>query len=219
MSEMNISQNSTLFILSPENLIFHLDTDDISELSSNTTKISKETEIKIINNTTDFIAIKIKTTKRSNYIMSPASIFVLTPKEEKNINIRFVRNEGEKLKLKNYKVLFEGIIIKEEEKDLNIKDLFDKYTKNDNKINTYTIQIESKFLDKNGNASLSMSNSNLTKITNISNNNNNYISDSKINNKRNKNKDFNLIDLSNASDTQITWALIIAIFIGIYILS
>ena len=219
MSEMNISQNSTLFILSPENLIFHLDTDDISELSSNTTKISKETEIKIINNTTDFIAIKIKTTKRSNYIMSPASIFVLTPKEEKNINIRFVRNEGEKLKLKNYKVLFEGIIIKEEEKDLNIKDLFDKYTKNDNKINTYTIQIESKFLDKNGNASLSMSNSNLTKITNISNNNNNCISDSKINNKGNKNKDFNLIDLSNASDTQITWALIIAIFIGIYILS
>ena len=219
MSEMNISQNSPLFILSPENLIFHLDTDDISELSSNTTKISKETEIKIINNTTDFIAIKIKTTKRSNYIMSPASIFVLTPKEEKNINIRFVRNEGEKLKLKNYKVLFEGIIIKEEEKDLNIKDLFDKYTKNDNKINTYTIQIESKFLDKNGNASLSMSNSNLTKITNISNNNNNFISDSKINNKGNKNKDFNLIDLSNASDTQITWALIIAIFIGIYILS
>ena len=219
MSEMNISQNSPLFILSPENLIFHLDTDDISELSSNTTKISKETEIKIINNTTDFIAIKIKTTKRSNYIMSPASILVLTPKEEKNINIRFVRNEGEKLKLKNYKVLFEGIIIKEEEKDLNIKDLFDKYTKNDNKINTYTIQIESKFLDKNGNASLSMSNSNLTKITNISNNNNNFISDSKINNKGNKNKDFNLIDLSNASDTQITWALIIAIFIGIYILS
>ena len=219
MSEMNISQNSPLFVLSSENLIFHLDTDDISELSSNTTKISKETEIKIINNTTDFIAIKIKTTKRSNYIMSPASIFVLTPKEEKNINIRFVRNEGEKLKLKNYKVLFEGIIIKEEEKDLNIKDLFDKYTKNENKVNIYTIQIESQFLDKNGNASLSMSNSNLTKISNNSNVNNTCISDSKINNKGNKNTDFNLIDLSNASDTQITWALIIAIFIGIYILS
>ena len=219
MSEMNISQNSPLFILSPENLIFHVDTDDISELSSNTAKISKETEIKIINTTTDFIAIKIKTTRKNNYIMSPASIFVLTPKEEKNINIRFVRNEGEKLKLKNYKVLFEGIIIKEEEKDLNIKDLFDKYTKNENKVNIYTIQIESQFLDKNGNASLSMSNSNLTKISNNSNVNNTCISDSKINNKGNKNTDFNLIDLSNASDTQITWALIIAIFIGIYILS
>ena len=213
---MNISQNSPLFALSTENLIFHLDTDDISELSSSITKIEKETEIKIINKTTDFIAIKIKTTRKNNYIMSPASNFILTPREEKNINIRFIRNEGEKLKLKNYKVLFEGIIIKEEEKNLNIKDLFDKYTKNENKVNTYTIQIESQFLDKNGNASLSMSNSNLTKISKI---NNTCISDTKINNDLNKNTDFNLIDLSYASDTQITLALIIAIFVGIYILS
>ena len=162
MSEINNSPNSPLFTLSPENLIFHLDTDDISELSSNTTKISKETEIKIINKTNDFIAIKIKTTKKNNYIMSPSSNFILNPNEEKEITIRFIRNEGEKLKLKNYKVLFEGIIIEEEEKDLIVKDLFDKYSKNENKSKTYTIQVESQFLDKNGNDSLSLSNSILT---------------------------------------------------------
>ena len=198
---------SSLFSLTPERLIFNLDTDNISELSSNTSRISKEIQIKIINISDNFAAIKIKTTKKKNYIMSPSSEFILEPKEEKEINIRFKRDENEKLKLKSHKVQFEGIAIKEIDKDLSVKDLFDKYTKSENKVDIITKQIETEFFDRNGNNLLSMSNSNISKTSTL--NNTNIIN----------NNDMNLIDLRKASDSNIIIALALALFIGLFILN
>ena len=210
---------SSLFSLTPERLIFNLDTDNISELSSNTSRISKEIQIKIINISDNFAAIKIKTTKKKNYIMSPSSEFILEPKEEKEINIRFKRDENEKLKLKSHKVQFEGIAIKEIDKDLSIKDLFDKYTKSENKIDIITKQIETEFFDRNGNNLLSMSNSNISKTSTL--NNTNIINNNDINDDINviQNNDMNLIDLRKASDSNIIIALALALFIGLFILN
>jgi hypothetical protein len=210
---------SSLFSLTPERLIFNLDTDNISELSSNTSRISKEIQIKIINISDNFAAIKIKTTKKKNYIMSPSSEFILEPKEEKEINIRFKRDENEKLKLKSHKVQFEGIAIKEIDKDLSIKDLFDKYTKSENKVDIITKQIETEFFDRNGNNLLSMSNSNISKTSTL---NNTYINtNNDINDDINviQNNDMNLIDLRKASDSNIIIALALALFIGLFILN
>ena len=187
---------SSLFQITPERLIFNLDTDNISELSANTSKISKDIHIKIINVSTNSIAIKIKTTKKNNYIMSPSSEFVIPPKEEKEVNIRFKRDEGEKLKLKSHKVLFEGIEIKEEDKDLSVKELFDKYTKGENKVDVITRKIESEFFDKNGNNLSSLSNT-LGKVSDISNTN---IEINNVSN-TNKNKDIhNNIDVHSNTD-------------------
>lgn len=210
---------SSLFSLTPERLIFNLDTDNISELSSNTSRISKEIQIKIINISDNFAAIKIKTTKKKNYIMSPSSEFILEPKEEKEINIRFKRDENEKLKLKSHKVQFEGIAIKEIDKDLSIKDLFDKYTKSENKVDIITKQIETEFFDRNGNNLLSMSNSNISKTSTL--NNTNIINNNDINDDINviQNNDMNLIDLRKASDSNIIIALALALFIGLFILN
>ena len=207
---------SSLFSLTPERLIFNLDTDNISELSSNTSRISKEIQIKIINISDNFAAIKIKTTKKKNYIMSPSSEFILEPKEEKEINIRFKRDENEKLKLKSHKVQFEGIAIKEIDKDLSIKDLFDKYTKSENKVDIITKQIETEFFDRNGNNLLSMSNSNISKTSTL---NNTYINTNNDNINVTQNNDMNLIDLRKASDSNIIIALALALFIGLFILN
>ena len=209
---------SSLFSLTPERLIFNLDTDNISELSSNTSRISKDIQIKIINTSDNFAAIKIKTTKKKNYIMSPSSEFILEPKEEKEINIRFKRDENEKLKLKSHKVQFEGIAIKEIDKDLSIKDLFDKYTKSENKVDIITKQIETEFFDRNGNNLLSMSNSNISKTCTLNNTN---IINNDINDDINviQNNDMNLIDLRKASDSNIIIALALALFIGLFILN
>ena len=208
---------SSIFQITPERLIFNLDTDNISELSSNTSKISKDIQIKIINVSNNFIAIKIKTTKKNNYIMSPSSEFLIAPKEEQEVNIRFKREENEKLKLKSHKVLFEGIEIKEEDKNLTVKELFNKYTKGENKVDIITKQLESEFFDNNGNSLLSMSNT-ISKISNITNINNTNID---INNKDNNNKcnDMNLIDLRKASDKNIITALILALIIGLFFLN
>ena len=214
----------SIFQITPERLIFNLDTDNISELSSNTSKISKDIQIKIINVSNNFIAIKIKTTKKNNYIMSPSSEFLIAPKEEQEVNIRFKREENEKLKLKSHKVLFEGIEIKEEDKNLTVKELFNKYTKGENKVDIINKQLESEFFDNNGNSLLSMSNT-ISKISNITNiNNTNIDINNKDNNNNNLNKinkcnDMNLIDLRKASDKNIITALILALIIGLFILN
>ena len=210
----------SIFQITPERLIFNLDTDNISELSSNASKISKDIQIKIINVSNNFIAIKIKTTKKNNYIMSPSSEFLIAPKEEQEVNIRFKREENEKLKLKSHKVLFEGIEIKEEDKNLTVKELFNKYTKGENKVDIITKQLESEFFDNNGNSLLSMSNT-ISKISNINNTNidiNNKDNNNNLN-KINKSNDMNLIDLRNASDKNIITALILALIIGLFILN
>ena len=215
---------SSIFQITPERLIFNLDTDNISELSSNTSKISKDIQIKIINVSNNFIAIKIKTTKKNNYIMSPSSEFLIAPKEEQEVNIRFKREENEKLKLKSHKVLFEGIEIKEEDKNLTVKELFNKYTKGENKVDIITKQLESEFFDNNGNSLLSMSNT-ISKISNITNiNNTNIDINNKDNNNNNLNQinkcnDMNLIDLRKASDKNIITALILALIIGLFFLN
>ena len=207
MSEIKQSENEpVLFMISPEKVEFNLDTDNISELSSNTEKISKETEMKIINKSEDFIAIKIKTNKQSNYILTPPSL-ILSPKEEKIIKIRFNRNEGENLELKSHKILFEGFSISPEEKDQDPNELYIKYIKGKIKA-VNSITAKTKFFDKNQ-----------RNISTISNINISNINDSKIPDIKNNKDEIDIFDLTKASNRDIIIALVLALFIGLFILN
>ena len=199
MSEIKSDENQSLFNISPNKLSFYLDTDNILLLSQGTEKISKEIEIKINNLSSEFIIIKIKTTKKNNYIMTPSS-FVLSPKEENIIKIRFKRDEGEKLELKSHKIQFEGCIISQEDKDLNVDDLYKKYIKNGNK-DVNNIIAKTYFFDKNGNNLSSLTSSNISNINNT------------------EIKDFNLGDLNKVNNRDIIFALILALIMGFYILN
>ena len=207
MSEIKQSENEpVLFMISPEKVEFNLDADNISELSSNTEKISKETEMKIINKSEDFIAIKIKTNKQSNYILTPPSL-ILSPKEEKIIKIRFNRNEGENLELKSHKILFEGFSISPEEKEQDPNELYIKYIKGKIKI-ANSITAKTKFFDKNQRNISTISNINISKINN-----------SKIPDIKNNKDEIDIFDLTKASNRDIIIALVLALFIGLFILN
>ena len=199
MSEIESNQKQSLFNITPNKLSFYLDTDNILLLSQGTEKISKEIEIKINNLSSEFIIIKIKTTKKNNYIMTPSS-FILSPKEENIIKIRFKRDEGEKLELKSHKIQFEGCIISQEDKDLNADDLYKKYIKNGNK-DVNNIIAKTYFFDKNGNNLSSLTSSNISNINNT------------------EIKDFNLGDLNKVNNRDIIFALILALIVGFYILN
>ena len=199
MSEIESNQKQSLFNITPNKLSFYLDTDNILLLSQGTEKISKEIEIKINNLSSEFIIIKIKTTKKNNYIMTPSS-FVLSPKEENMIKIRFKRDEGEKLELKSHKIQIEGCIISQEDKDLNVDDLYKKYIKNGNK-DVNNIIAKTYFFDKNGNNLSSLTSSNISNINNT------------------EIKDFNLADLNKVNNRDIIFALILALIVGFYILN
>ena len=164
MSELNFQEDKSLYTIDPEILIFKLDTDNLLELNSNKSKISKQIELKIKNEVNEYLSFKIKTTKKLNYIITP-SYFIIAPKEEKIIKIRFKRDEGEELKLKPYKILLEGFIIKENEKDIESKKLFEKYKKSGEKVVAKIIQVRSQFIDKNDNH-LSLSSSNSSELKN-----------------------------------------------------
>ena len=199
MSEIESNQKQSLFNITPNKLSFSLDTDNILLLSQGTEKISKEIEIKINNLSSEFIIIKIRTTKKNNYIMTPSS-FILSPKEENIIKIRFKRDEGEKLELKSHKIQFEGCIISQEDKDLNVDDLYKKYIKNGNK-DVNNIIAKTYFFDKNGNNLSSLTSSNISNINNT------------------EIKDFNLGDLNKVNNRDIIFALILALIVGFYILN
>ena len=231
MSETNTNQNApVLFMISPEKIEFHLDTDNITELSASTTKISKESEIKIINKSEDFIAIKIKTANKNNYIMTPASL-IISPKEESVIKIRFNRDEGEKLELKSHRILFEGFTITPEEKDQDPNDLYNKYIKGKIKV-PYSIKAKTKFFDKNQGNISTIANSNISKIseinsgikTNIDETNKDEFNKEETNkieinkDETNKNK-IDIYDLTKASNKDIIIALVLALFIGLFVLN
>ena len=199
MSEIESNPNQPLFNITPNKLSFSLDTDNILLLSQGTEKISKEIEIKINNLSSEFIIIKIRTTKKNNYIMTPSS-FILSPKEENMIKIRFKRDEGEKLELKSHKIQIEGCIISQEDKDLNVDDLYKKYIKNGNK-DVNNIIAKTYFFDKNGNNLSSLTSSNISNINNT------------------EIKDFNLGDLNKVNNRDIIFALILALIVGFYILN
>ena len=205
MSEIKLNQNQSLFDISPNKLSFSLDTDNILLLSQSTEKISKEIEIKITNLSSELIIIKIKTTKKNNYIMTPTS-FILSPKEEKIIKIRFKRDEGEKLELKSHKIQFEGCIISDEEKDLDVDDLYKKYIKSGNK-DINNIIVKTYFFDKNGN--------NLSSLSSLSSANLSNINNTEIKN----DKDFNLADLNKVNNREIIFALILALIVGFYVIN
>ena len=156
MTELNIQEDQSLFTTDPEILIFKLDTENLLELSSNKSKISKELDLKVKNGYNEYLSFRIKTIKKFNFIITP-SYCIIMPKEEKLIKVRFKRDEGEELKLKSYKIQLEGFIISKDDKDINAKELFDKYKKSGEKVIGKIKQIRCKFLDKYDNNISSLS--------------------------------------------------------------
>ena len=220
MSDLNIKENNDLYSLEPylDIITFKLDTDNILELNSNTKEInSKENEIKIKNKSDNYLAFKIKTTKKDNYPIKPGS-FILSPKEEIIINIKFRRKEGDnKIKLKSHKILIEGFSIDNEEKNQDINEIFDKYKKNKIQVIGKIITLQTQFLDNNGNNSLKIKETKSKEIENslyiTGGPENDKESEEKINNKE-KNLD-EKIDFTKISSEHILLALILSLILGL----
>ena len=127
-SELNFDNSKEVFSLDKEILSFKLDISELLESEPIKSSISSETEIKITNLTNDYIAFRTKTTKKKYYTVQP-SLFVIPPKEIKNVKISFFVKEGEKPKWHGHKFRFEGFVIQPNEKDMEPKNIFSEYIK------------------------------------------------------------------------------------------
>ena len=105
-------------------------------------------QIVVKNLSQEYISLRVKTTKKQNYTVEP-SYFILNPSETKIINIYFYINKVEEINEKGHKFKFEGFIIKESEKNKNIKNIFADYIKNGIKVRGNFIKKYVKFIDDN----------------------------------------------------------------------
>ena len=123
------------------------------------------------------------------------------------MKIRFNRNEGENLELKSHKILFEGFSISSEEKYQDPNELYNKYIKGKIK-DAIKITAKTKFFDKNQRNISTISNIDISKIN-----------DSKIPDIKNNKDETDIFDLTKASNRDIIIALVLALFIGLFILN
>ena len=147
---MDISKE--LFKLDKDVLEFVISASMISKLSSVPTRAShlrplSELKLTITNLTSEYIAFRIKTTKKDYYAVEP-TYGVLTPNGEQKIKITYYGKTGVKPNSKDHKFRVEGFIIPEEQKNETIKDLFQEYIKKEIKVSGNSIKLHAKFTEE-----------------------------------------------------------------------
>ena len=166
---MDVSKE--LFKLDKDELNFTINSAMISKLSTSSThsvhlKPLSETEITVTNLTSDYIAFRIKTTKKANYSVQPSHC-VLNPNGTQTIKIIYYDKPGQKINSKDHKFRFEGIVIPEAQKNEPLNELFRDYAKKEIKVQGNSLKLLAKFTQEENlidNIDNNMSNDNNNKL-------------------------------------------------------
>lgn len=136
--ELKMDTSKEVFQLNKDILSFKINPKIYNNLISNSLYSNQlqpisEEDIIVTNLTQNYLAFRTKTTKKENYSVNPIYC-VISPNENKNINIVFYTKSGDKINSKGHKFRFEAFIIPESQKNEDVKDLFKKYIKNGSKV-------------------------------------------------------------------------------------
>lgn len=151
-SQLNIEKAENLYQIENDDIKFKINRNYINNLLSSNLfqnlNLISISQIVVKNLSQEYLSFRVKTTKKQNYTVEP-TYFILNPSESKIINIYFYINKVEEINEKGHKFKFEGFVIKENEKDKNIKDLFADYIKNGTKVRGNVFKKLVKFIDDN----------------------------------------------------------------------
>ena len=151
-SQLNIEQAENLYQIEDDDIKFKINRNYINNLLSSNLfqniNLISLSQIVVKNLSQEYLSFRVKTTKKQNYTVEPP-YFILNPSEAKIINIYFYINKVEEINEKGHKFKFEGFVIKENEKDKNIKNLFADYIKNGTKVRGNVVKKLVKFIDDN----------------------------------------------------------------------
>lgn len=132
-NELVMDMSREIFKLDKDVLIFKINSSNFSKLSSHASlnssdlKPLSEIGLNITNLTSDYIAFRSKTTKKVHYVVNP-TYCIVPPNSVISLNLIFYNKPGQKLDPKGHKFKFEGFIIPESQKDIDVKELFKKYS-------------------------------------------------------------------------------------------
>ena len=156
MSDLNIIDKSvTLFSIDKPVLIFQVSPDNNQNINNNNISVSSsnnpinlgQTSLIVSNLCSEYIALRIKTTKKQYYSVAPA-YSVISPESKEKIEFNYYVKEGEKVSNEGHKFKFEAFIISENEKDLDPRNLFNMYILKKIGVKGTQIKTGVKFIEK-----------------------------------------------------------------------
>lgn len=151
-SQLMMEKIENIYQIEDDDIKFKINRNYINNLLSSNLfqdlNLISSTQIVVKNLSNEYISFRVKTTKKNNYTVEP-SYCILNPFESKIINIYYYINKVEEINEKGHKFKFEGFVIKESEKDKNIKNLFADYIKNGTKVRGNIVKKYVKFIDDN----------------------------------------------------------------------
>lgn len=151
-SQLMIEQVENLYQIEDDNIKFKINRNYINNLLSSNlfqnVNLISSSQIVVKNLSKEYVSVRAKTTKKQNYTVEP-SYWILNPSEAKIINIYYYINKVEEINEKGNKFKFEGFIIKENEKDKNIKNIFADYIKSGTKVRGQVVKKNVKFIVDN----------------------------------------------------------------------
>jgi len=147
-----IEQVENLYQIEDDNIKFKINRNYINNLLSSNlfqnVNLISSSQIVVKNLSKEYVSVRAKTTKKQNYTVEP-SYWILNPSETKIINIYYYINKVEEINEKGNKFKFEGFVIKENEKDKNIKNIFADYIKSGTKVRGQVVKKNVKFIVDN----------------------------------------------------------------------
>ena len=129
-SELVMDTSKHIFQIDKDILSFRINSDKINKAAtlSSPTVISED-EFNIANLTDNYLALRIKTTKKLFYTVNP-SYFILSPNSNQIVKFLFYYVPGNSVSSTGHKFRIEGFIITDSEQNEEPKDLFLNYSKN-----------------------------------------------------------------------------------------
>ena len=156
MSDLNIIDKSvTLFSIDKPVLIFQVRPNNSNNININNISVSTsnnpinlgQTSLIVTNLCSEYIALRIKTTKKKYYSVAPA-YSVISPYSKEKVEFNYYVNEGEKVSNEGHKFKFEAFIISEDEKDLDPRKIFSMYISKKIGVKGTEIKTGVKFIEK-----------------------------------------------------------------------
>ena len=136
LKTLNMDTSKEIFTLDKDKITFTINVNKFSsnsEINTEERQPMGEDNLLITNLTESYLAFRTKLTKVQYYLVEP-TYCVIPPKGTQNIHIKLYLRPGKMPDFKEHKFQFNGFIIHEEEKDQNLKDLFNSYIEKGEKV-------------------------------------------------------------------------------------
>ena len=154
MNESNSNNVSKIFSIDKKRIDFRINTKNSINKSSSSisqNRITSESILTIKNLTSNYLAMRIRSTKKDFYSVIP-TYSIIEPNSSRKINFQLIVKESllSTLNSAEHKFKFEGVELEEYNFE-EPKKIFDEISKNNLKYNIYSVKKIAEFIDLNNN--------------------------------------------------------------------